>query len=48
MIGDNTEADIAGAVSAGMDAVLVNHVGIEVPQHATYTVYHLKELENIL
>lgn len=48
MIGDNLEADIAGAVNAGWDSVFVNHTGVEVPASPTYSITHLKELENIL
>ena len=47
MIGDNEEADILGAVNTGMDSIFVNHVNDEKDSKATYTVYHLKELENI-
>ena len=47
MIGDNIQADIAGAINAGMDAVFVNHLNIKPEIKPTYTVYHLKELENI-
>lgn len=47
MIGDNPDADITGALNAGIDTVFVNHTGIEIPQVATYTIRHLKELENI-
>ena len=48
MIGDNLEADIEGAVNAGMDSIFVNHVGEQRPSPSTYTIYHLKELEEIL
>lgn len=48
MIGDNEEADILGAVNTGMDSVYVNHINDEKDSKATYTIYHLKELENIL
>ena len=52
MIGDSIEVDIAGAANAGIDQVHVNHVSSEpVPiagkQLPTYTVYSLKELEDI-
>ncbi|MEO6541839.1 MAG: HAD-IA family hydrolase [Ferruginibacter sp.] len=47
MIGDNLEADIQGAMNAGMDTVFVNHINA-VPQiKPTYTINHLKELETI-
>ena len=52
MIGDTIDVDILGAVNAGIDQVHVNHltkvpiaiVGDKLP---TYTVYSLKELEQI-
>lgn len=47
MIGDNLDADIQGAINAGMDSVFVNHINSPVPLQPTYTVYHLKELETI-
>ena len=52
MIGDNLDADIQGAINAGMDSIYVNHINAEVsvePAIApTYTIYNLRELENIL
>lgn len=48
MIGDNLEADIAGAVNAGWDSVFVNHTGAEANASPTYSISHLKELEQIL
>lgn len=51
MIGDTVEVDILGAINAGIDQVHVNHLTREaVPVNGklpTYTVYSLKELENI-
>lgn len=47
MIGDNPDADIQGAANAGMDSVFVNHINALVPATATYSVSHLRELENI-
>ena len=47
MIGDDIEADIKGAMNAGLDQVFVNHRHIEPPVTPTYTVYSLKELEAI-
>ena len=47
MIGDSMEADIQGAINAGIDQVYVNHLNIEPIIQPTYTVYSLKELENI-
>lgn len=51
MIGDSIEADILGAMNAGIDQVHVNHLTTE-PEIVngklpTYTVYTLKELERI-
>lgn len=48
MLGDNLDADIAGAMNAGMDAVYVNHLREETTFNPTYIIYHLKELEDIL
>jgi putative hydrolase of the HAD superfamily len=48
MIGDNLDADIEGAVNAGMDSVFVNHLNEEKQSPSTYTIYHLKDLELIL
>jgi putative hydrolase of the HAD superfamily len=48
MIGDNQEADIAGAVNAGWDSIFVNHTRLPVTVTPTYCIGHLKELEQIL
>ena len=48
MIGDNLDADIQGAINAGMDSIFVNHLKIETILKPTYTIYHLRELEDIL
>ncbi|MCX6212283.1 MAG: YjjG family noncanonical pyrimidine nucleotidase [Bacteroidetes bacterium] len=48
MIGDNESADIQGAINAGMDSIFVNHLQVPPTVPATYTITHLKELENIL
>jgi len=48
MIGDNIEADIKGALNAGMDCIFVNHINAITEVKPTYTIYHLKELETIL
>ena len=48
MIGDNLDADIVGAMNVGMDTIFVNHIGEETTLKPTYTIYHLKELEEIL
>jgi putative hydrolase of the HAD superfamily len=47
MIGDNLDADIRGAINAGIDTVFVNHLGIDAHIKPTYVVHHLKELEDI-
>lgn len=51
MIGDTIDVDILGALNAGIDQVHVNHLTREpVPVNGklpTYTVYSLKELEEI-
>lgn len=47
MIGDNLDADIQGAMNAGMDTVFVNHINAVPEINPTYTVTHLQELENI-
>lgn len=50
MVGDNLEADIQGAINAGMDNVFVNHLRQEAEKAIlpTYTIFHLQELEAIL
>jgi putative hydrolase of the HAD superfamily len=48
MLGDDIEADIAGAREAGLDQVYINHLNKALPAiQPTYTVTSLKELENI-
>jgi putative hydrolase of the HAD superfamily len=47
MLGDNLEADIQGAINAGMDCVFVNHINATTILKPTYTIKHLKELESI-
>jgi putative hydrolase of the HAD superfamily len=47
MLGDSIEADIQGAINAGIDQVYVNHLGIDPEIRPTYTIYSLKELEKI-
>jgi putative hydrolase of the HAD superfamily len=47
MIGDSIEADIQGAINAGIDQVYVNHLRTPAAILPTYTVHSLKELENI-
>jgi putative hydrolase of the HAD superfamily len=48
MLGDNLDADILGAMNAGMDTVFVNHINEQTTLTPTYTIYHLRELEDIL
>jgi putative hydrolase of the HAD superfamily len=48
MLGDNLDADIQGAINAGMDSVFVNHINASTVLQPTYIIYHLKELEAIL
>lgn len=48
MLGDNLDADIQGAINAGMDSVFVNHINASTTLRPTYIIYHLKELEAIL
>jgi len=47
MIGDNLDADIRGAMEAGLDTVFVNHIGEKTELKPTYIIHHLKELEGI-
>ncbi len=48
MIGDNEAADIQGAINIGMDSIFVNHINVVPTVQATYTITHLKQLEEIL
>ncbi len=48
MLGDNLDADIQGAMNAGMDTVFVNHINETTHLKPTHIIYHLKELEEIL
>ncbi|MGC4037946.1 MAG: YjjG family noncanonical pyrimidine nucleotidase [Chitinophagaceae bacterium] len=47
MIGDTLDVDIQGAINAGIDQVFVNHHRINAHIQPTYTIYSLKELEEI-
>lgn len=47
MIGDNLDADIQGAMNAGMDNIFVNHIHAVAYIKPTYTVTHLQQLEQI-
>lgn len=48
MIGDNPDADIAGAKNAGIDQVLFNPLNIPCVLNPTYTISCLSELKNFL
>lgn len=48
MIGDNLEADIQGGINAGMDTIFVNHLKVKPHIKATYEIFELKTLEEIL
>ncbi len=48
MIGDNLDADIKGAINAGMDSIFVNHIKSDLKGiQPTYVIHHLQELETI-
>ncbi len=47
MLGDNLDADIQGAINAGMDCIFVNHIQAGTDVKPTYIIHHLKELEQI-
>jgi len=47
MIGDNIEADIQGAIDSGMDSIFVNHINATTAVIPTYTITHLRQLEDI-
>ncbi len=47
MLGDNLNADIQGAINAGMDCVFVNYFKTSTDVKPTYIIHHLKELEQI-
>ncbi len=47
MIGDNIEADVRGALRAGMDAIFFNTMGKEKPQDIDHMILELKELQSI-
>ncbi|HBH23606.1 MAG TPA: noncanonical pyrimidine nucleotidase, YjjG family [Cytophagales bacterium] len=48
MIGDNPDTDIAGAISAKIDAVHYNPSALNSPHRATYEIACLSELRSIL
>ena len=47
MLGDSPEADIQGAINAGIDQVFINHENIACDLTPTYTVRSLHELRGI-
>jgi putative hydrolase of the HAD superfamily len=47
MIGDNQDADIQGAMNAGLDTVFVNHINAACGIRPTYIITHLQQLEDI-
>lgn len=47
MIGDNLDADIMGAMNAGMDTIFVNHINASTTIKPTYSITHLDQLEKI-
>jgi putative hydrolase of the HAD superfamily len=48
MIGDNLNADIRGALDAGMHCIYVNHINEDAGEVLpTYTITHLQQLEEI-
>ena len=47
MLGDNLEADIQGAINAGMDNIFVNHIHTTTTLQPTYTITDLSELKAI-
>jgi putative hydrolase of the HAD superfamily len=47
MIGDNLDADIRGAMEAGLDTIFVNHLRESTELKPTYIIHHLQELEQI-
>lgn len=47
MIGDNIDADVRGALNAGMDAIYFNAIGAEKPEDINHMIVDLKELQSI-
>ena len=47
MLGDYLEADIQGAINAGMDNIFVNHIHTTTALQPTYTITDLSELKVI-
>ncbi len=48
MIGDNPDSDILGAQNASIDQVFFNPEGKTIDLKPTYTISHLKQLEDLL
>lgn len=48
MIGDNPDSDILGAQNAAIDQVFFNPEGKTIALKPTYTISHLRELEDLL
>ena len=48
MVGDNFEADVLGAISAGIDCVFYNPEELIIDTQPTYTIKHLNELKTFL
>lgn len=47
MLGDNLDADIQGAMNAGLDTIFVNHINATTTMRPTHTITHLNQLEQI-
>lgn len=47
MIGDNIDADVRGALNAGMDAIFYNAIGADKPADVPHMIVDLKELQHI-
>jgi putative hydrolase of the HAD superfamily len=48
MVGDNPDSDILGAQRAEIDQVFFNPEGKSIDLTPTYTISHLKQLEDLL
>ena len=47
MIGDNIDADVRGAINAGLEAIYFNVVGANKPNDITHMIVDLKELQHL-
>lgn len=47
MIGDNIDADVRGALNAGMDAIFFNPIGAQKPHDINHMIIDLKELQEL-